>query len=142
MPASSVVRPQGAVQVPPLASAISTELQVVPQGWPQPAGFDLGDLPAGARLHRRPGASPYDVVLAFCPDAARLRSRWPVLHARTTPAGALWIAWPKRSSGVRTDLEENIVRGYALTHGRVDVKVCAVDEVWSGLKHVIRLADR
>jgi hypothetical protein len=60
----------------------------------------------------------------------------------TTSAGALWIAWPKRSSGVRTDLNENAIRDYALAHGRVDVKVCAIDETWSGLKHVIRLADR
>jgi hypothetical protein len=71
-----------------------------------------------------------------------LVTRWPVLHPLTTPAGALWIAWPKRSSGLRTDLDENVVREFALAHGRVDVKVCAIDEVWSGLKHVIRKADR
>jgi hypothetical protein len=107
-----------------------------------PAAFDLGEVPPGVTVHRRPGRGPYDVVLCFCPDSARLRARWPVLHARTTPAGALWIAWPKRSSGVPTDLDENVVRDHALAHGRVDVKVCAVDEVWSGLKHVVRVADR
>jgi hypothetical protein len=107
-----------------------------------PAGFSLGELPADVVLHRRAGPGPYDVVLCFCPDAARLHRRWPVLHGRTTPAGALWIAWPKRSAGLATDLDENAVRDYALGHGRVDVKVCAVDEVWSGLKHVIRTSDR
>ena len=107
-----------------------------------PAGFDLPDLPDGVRLERRAGAGPYDVVLCFCPDAARLSGRWPALHPRTTPAGALWVAWPKRSSGVPTDLDGNRVREFVLAHGRVDVKVCAIDEVWSGLKNVIRKGDR
>jgi hypothetical protein len=102
----------------------------------------LDGLPEDVRLTRRLGPGPYDVILCFCPDAARLAARWPVLHPRTTPAGALWIAWPKRSSGLRTDLDENVIREYALAHGRVDVKVCAVDDVWSGLKHVIPKADR
>lgn len=65
-----------------------------------------------------------------------------MLHPLTTQAGALWIAWPKRTSGVCTDLNENIIREFALGHGRVDVKVCAVDDVWSALKHVIRKANR
>jgi hypothetical protein len=106
-------------------------------GAPEP--FEIEGLPDGVVLD---GGPPYDVVLCFCPDQARLRSRWPVLHPLTTPAGSLWIAWPKRSSGVRTDLDENVIREHALAHGRVDVKVCAVDEVWSGLKNVIRKADR
>jgi hypothetical protein len=107
-----------------------------------PDGFDLGELPDGVRLSRRLGAGPYDVIVCFCPDRARLLARWPVLHPRTTVAGALWIAWPKRSSGVPTDLNEHVVRDFALTHGRVDVKVCAIDEVWTGFKHVIRKVDR
>jgi hypothetical protein len=107
-----------------------------------PDGFDLGDLPGGVTVHRRAGASPYDVVLCFCPDADRLRTRWAALHGRTTPAGSLWVAWPKRASGVRTDLNEHVIREHALANGRVDVKVCAIDDVWSGLKNVIRTADR
>jgi hypothetical protein len=103
-----------------------------------PDGFAID----GVRPAKRPGKGPYDVILCFCPDRARLVRRWPVLHRLTTPAGALWIAWPKRSSGVRTDLDENVVRDHALEHGRVDVKVCAIDETWSGLKHVIRITDR
>jgi hypothetical protein len=107
-----------------------------------PAVFTLGELPADVTVVRRAGSGPYDVIMCFCPDTARLRARWPTLHGRTTPAGSLWIAWPKRASGVPTDLDENIIRGYALANGRVDVKVCAVDDTWSGLKHVIRKADR
>jgi hypothetical protein len=107
-----------------------------------PAGFALDPLPDAVTVHRRATPGPYDVILCFCPSAARLATRWPVLHPLTTPAGALWIAWPKRSSGLATDLDENVVRDFALAHGRVDVKVCAIDDVWSGLKHVVRVADR
>jgi hypothetical protein len=106
-----------------------------------PGDFTL-DLPDGVRLVRRAGPGPYDVILCFCPDLARLVRRWAVLHPLTTTAGSLWIAWPKRAAGIPTDLDENVVRDHALANGRVDVKVCAVDETWSGLKHVIRKADR
>jgi hypothetical protein len=104
-----------------------------------PGSFEIEGLPDGVAFD---GGPPYDVVVCFCPDQARLAARWGALHPLTTPAGSLWIAWPKRSSGVPTDLDENVIREYALAHGRVDVKVCAVDEVWSGLKNVIRKADR
>ena len=106
-----------------------------------PSGFDL-DVPPGVQMSRRTGTGPYDVILCFCPDRARLVRRWPVLHPLTTVAGALWIAWPKRASGLQTDLDENVVREHALANGRVDVKVCAVDHTWSGLKHVVRTRDR
>jgi hypothetical protein len=107
-----------------------------------PKGFVIDDLPPGVVASHRAGDGPYDVILCFCRDRAQLERRWPVMHARTTPAGALWIAWPKRASGVSTDLDENVVRGHALASGRVDVKVAAIDEVWSGLKNVIRRSDR
>jgi hypothetical protein len=108
-----------------------------------PAGFTIDGLPTTVRPRLRlAGSDPYDVIVCFCLDRARLRTRWPVLHGRTTSAGSLWIAWPKRASGVATDLDENVVREYGLAHGRVDVKVCAIDQTWSGLKHVIRRADR
>ena len=108
-----------------------------------PADLPL-ELPSGTVVHRRVSRAggEYEVIVCFCPGVERLTRRWPVLHPLTPPGGALWIAWPKRSSGVRTDLDENAIREYALTHGRVDVKVCAIDDVWSGLKNVIRRADR
>src|SRR4051812_33174662 len=107
-----------------------------------PTAFTLADVPGDVVLHRRLSPGLYDVILCFCPDLARLRGRWPVLHRLTPPAGALWVAWPKRSSGLARDLDERAVREYALANGRVDVKVCAVDDTWSGLKHVIRVKDR
>lgn len=107
-----------------------------------PAGFDLVDLPPGVTLHRRPGRVAYDIVLLFAPDRAALDSRFLPLVGRTAVDGGLWVAWPKRASGVRTDLDENVVRGVGLAAGLVDTKVCAIDATWSGLRLVRRLRDR
>jgi hypothetical protein len=105
-----------------------------------PPGFDLG--PLDALVHQRQGTSPYDVGLLFAPERRRLERQWDALHRAVTPSGRLWVAWPKRSSGVPTDLDENVVRAHGLAHGRVDVKVCAIDQTWSGLCFVVRLTDR
>jgi hypothetical protein len=83
-----------------------------------------------------------DIVLLFCKDRARLDKRLRAAVDRTVTNGMVWVCWPKKSSGVRTDLTENVVRDVALATGVVDVKVAAVDETWSGLKLVRRLADR
>ena len=107
-----------------------------------PADFAVEGLPSGTSVARRAGRTPYDVVLMFCPDRARLTKRLPVLLARTATAGMIWTAWPKRSSGVSTDLDENGIRELALPLGVVDVKVCAIDATWSGLKLVRRLSSR
>ena len=107
----------------------------------QPPETNLGSWDCAAR-HTRAGKGRYDVVLAFAPDLATLRSRFaPALAATTTP-GRLWVCWPKRSSGVATDLTENIVRELGLAEGIVDIKVCAIDDTWSGLAFVRRLRDR
>lgn len=102
-----------------------------------PSGFAL-DCPH----HTRAGRAPYDVVLLFCPTLADLDHNWANAAARVTAAGALWIAWPKKSSGVPTDLSDTAVRDHALAHGLVDVKVAAIDTTWSGLKMVRRRSDR
>jgi len=107
-----------------------------------PDGLPLEPLPEGVTPQRRPGREPYDVVLLFTADAARLHARWPALVPRVSTAGRLWVCWPKRSSGVATDLTETVVRDFGLAQGLVDVKVCAVDATWSGLAFVRRLADR
>jgi hypothetical protein len=109
-----------------------------------PAGFVIEGLPEGVVPLGRLGRAPtqYDVIVAFCPDRARLVKRLPVLLPRTTTAGMIWVGWPKRASGVPTDLDDNGIRELALPLGVVDVKVCAIDATWSGLKLVRRLANR
>lgn len=107
-----------------------------------PDGFAIEGLPAGTTVVRRAGRTSYDVVLAFCPDRSRLTKRLPVLLGKAVTAGMIWIAWPKRSSGVPTDLDENGIRELALPLGVVDVKVAAIDATWSGLKLVRRLSNR
>jgi hypothetical protein len=98
-----------------------------------PPGFELG-----APHHVRAGRDGYDVQLVFCADSAALRRRWESAVRRSTERGAVWVAWPKKSSGVPTDLTEDRVRDHALPQGWVDVKVCAVDGTWSALKLVRR----
>ena len=80
--------------------------------------------------------------MLFTKSRAELARRFPEIAEGLNPAGMLWVSWPKKSSGVPTDLNENIVRAIGLKAGLVDVKVCAVTEVWSGLKFVRRLKDR
>jgi hypothetical protein len=103
----------------------------------------LGELPPGvtARAVGR-GAGPYDVIVCFARSVKDLAGDFPALRARLDPSGGLWIGWPKKSSGVATDLTEGEVRGRGLALGLVDNKVCAIDEIWSGLRFVVRLADR
>src|SRR5205807_10431565 len=80
--------------------------------------------------------------MMFTKSSSELSTTFAELAGRLAPAGMLWVSWPKKSSGVRTDLDENVVRNIGLDAGLVDVKVCAVTEVWSGLKFVRRLKDR
>ncbi|HET6449538.1 MAG TPA: DUF3052 domain-containing protein [Conexibacter sp.] len=109
-----------------------------------PPTFDaaLGALPDGVAKPRTALHGPLDLVVAFFLERRRLEQRLPRLIAALDPAGALWIAWPKRASGVETDLTENVVRELGLAAGVVDVKVCAIDATWSGLKLVVRVKDR
>jgi hypothetical protein len=86
--------------------------------------------------------APLDFAMIFVKTAAELKKQFPLFAKRLAPAGILWISWPKKASGVATDLTENEVRKVGLDAGLVDVKVCAVNEIWSGLKFVIRLKDR
>jgi hypothetical protein len=112
-----------------------------------PDGFDLDpELEvAGARVVRRLPATA-DVTLTFHTTLAGLTARLPVLFERTSTAGMVWVCWPKKAAqkafGIASDLDENLVRELGLRLGFVDVKVAAVDDTWSGLKFVRRLADR
>jgi hypothetical protein len=108
-----------------------------------PDGFEkaLEPLPDGVRL-RVQARAPQDVILFFVTRVAELERRFDALARAITPSGGLWVAWPKQTARVATDLREGVVRDVGLSHGLVDNKVCAVDEVWSGLRFVVRVADR
>ena len=109
-----------------------------------PAEVDLGDLGAASVVRRLPRAA--DVTLTFQVEHAALARRFPQLVERTVPDGMIWVCWPKKSAqkalGPVSDLDENVVRDLGLSIGVVDVKVAAIDDTWSGLKFVRRLADR
>lgn len=99
-----------------------------------PEGF----LPGVERVSE----GPADVIVAFHASRAELERQLPSLRALMTPAAGLWIAWPKRASGVATDVTEDVVRSLGLAARLVDNKVCAIDDTWSALRLVIRRADR
>jgi hypothetical protein len=104
-----------------------------------PDGFELA-APTTSRLPKQAA-----VTLTFQTSAAELERRLPTLVDHTETAGMVWVCWPKKAArklGYETDLDDNLVREIGLAAGVVDVKVCAIDEVWSGLKFVRRLADR
>ena len=108
-----------------------------------PEGFEktLQGLPEGVRLSRR-AAGRFDVIVLFAGRAAELARRFGRLAERLDMAGGLWVAWPKKSSGVASDVGEAVVRQTGLAGGLVDNKICAVDETWSALRFVYRLQDR
>jgi len=123
-------------------------------GAPDGFGALLEPLPDGARVEAGapaagaagavlpgpvlPGTGPFDVIVFFTVEQAELAGRLSELRARMAPAAGLWIAWPKRASRVPTDITEDVIREIALPTGLVDNKVCAIDQVWSGLRLVIR----
>jgi hypothetical protein len=109
-----------------------------------PDGFaeTLGILPQGTTLQTDGEGQPCQVVVFFTTERADLARSLANLRTQIVPEGGLWIAWPKRTAGVVTDLTEDVVRTLALAHRLVDNKVCAIDDTWSGLRLVIRLSDR
>ena len=108
-----------------------------------PDGFraTLGELPDGVRVKAR-ATGPLDVIVFFVTRRAELERRFERLETAMTPAAGFWVAWPKRASGVETDMTEDVAREIALERGLVDNKVCAIDETWSGLRLVRRLRER
>jgi hypothetical protein len=86
--------------------------------------------------------APFDCALAFAESASELRAMFTKLEPKLAQDGMIWIAWRKKAAGVKTDLDENLVRNIGLDTGLVDVKVCAIDVTWSGLKFVRRVRDR
>jgi hypothetical protein len=138
----SDARPAGYSSTPLVGKlGIKPDARLALIGAPADFARTLGELPAGVTVRRRATQS-LDVIVAFCVRRVELERRLPRLKAALQPAGGLWVAWPKRASGVATELTEGIVRELGLSAGLVDNKVCAIDATWSGLRFVIPVRDR
>jgi hypothetical protein len=99
------------------------------------------NLPEDVVLSSTP-RSHLDFAILFVKSETQLQQKFPHLSTKLKPNGMLWVAWPKKSSGVVSDLTFNNVQAIGLAAGLVDTKICAIDDVWSGLKFVFRLRDR
>lgn len=121
----------GTPQLKKLGIGAGTRLDVIGR----PAGWSFEIEPTEASWVDE---GPVDVVLAFTPTAADVARLVPLLGERIRPAGAIWIAWPRKAAGHVSDVSENLLRDVALPLGLVDVKVAAIDSDWSGLKIVWR----
>jgi hypothetical protein len=102
---------------------------------------DLGELPPKTKLVTNL-TEGLDVIVWFTDAAKGIENRFAILANKLVSSGSLWVAWPKKSSGVQTDLSFDVVQHAGLDCGLVDVKICAIDEIWSGLKFVYRVKDR
>jgi hypothetical protein len=118
-------------------------LDRAPDAWKGAWPAAYGALPDGVTVTTKlPRARQAEVVLSFHTEAGALKARLPSLANAILPDGSVWISWPKKAAKVPTDVTEDVVRDLALAAGLVDVKVCAIDEIWSGLKLVYRTKDR
>lgn len=114
-----------------------------PKGFGDSLDVPPGSLPDGVAIVRGlRGTRAFDVIVLFADSRASLVASFDSARGRMTQACGLWCCWPKRASGVATDLTEDVIREVALAAGLVDNKVCAIDETWSGLRVVIRVKDR
>jgi len=109
---------------------------------PPPDFVETLELPDKTKICSPTSRQPLDFALLFVGSKQALAKKFSVVAARLKPDGMLWVSWPKKASPIKSDLTEDVVRELGLSEGLVDVKVCAVDEVWSGLKFVFRLKDR
>ena len=125
----------------PKKLGLKDNLRVTFVGLPSDVESDLEEA-LSACVIVKDGRGPLDFAMVFSARQANLKAEFPRLTRRLSPAGMLWVSWPKKSSGVSTDMNENDVRRIGLEAGLVDVKVCAVTDVWSGLKFVRRASDR
>ena len=114
----------------------------VPETLPQLSGYDAFAACKQPQTWRGVSGGPYDLIHLFEKQADSLEKHMPRLKFLLQPAGMVWVSWPKKASKVPTTVTEDVVRRLALQNGLVDIKVCAVDEVWSGLKLVIPVKDR
>ncbi|HWB88667.1 MAG TPA: DUF3052 domain-containing protein [Acidimicrobiia bacterium] len=104
--------------------------------------FDLGDLPDDVEVNRDSDATPSDIYLIFADRSDEAQRAFERVVTSLPPDGAIWFAWPKKSSDKQSDLDENALRELFLPSGMVDNKVCSIDETWSGLRFVVRKENR
>jgi hypothetical protein len=123
----------------PKKLGIKEQFRVALLELPADVGAELKSALAGCHIAK---AGPVDFAMIFVKSARELKKQFPRFSKLLGPSGMLWVSWPKKASGVASDLDENEVRRIGLEAGLVDVKVCAVNETWSGLKFVIRVKDR
>lgn len=109
-----------------------------------PRGFEkeLGKLPPGVSVSSGRLAKAVDIIMLFVESEKILKREFSKLAGKLVPNGMIWVAWPKKSSGVQTDLSFEVVQQVGLQAGLVDIKICAVNDIWSGLKFVYRVKDR
>jgi len=125
----------------PKKLGIKEQFRVMLLDMPSDVKAELKTTLAACRI-AKDGQGPLDFAMIFVKSAAELKRKFSQVSKQLAPAGMLWVSWPKKASGVATDLGEHEVRNIGLEIGLVDVKVCAVNDVWSGLKFVIRVKDR
>jgi hypothetical protein len=123
----------------PQKLGIKPQFRVALHDMPADVQVELKNVLASCNVAK---GEPVDFAMIFVKTAGELKKHFSGFAKQLAPAGMLWVSWPKKASGVATDLNENEVRKIGLEAGLVDVKVCAVNEVWSGLKFVIRVKDR
>ena len=125
----------------PKKLGIKTGFRVWLANAPAEVRAELREALAECEMKTKPGDT-LDFAMLFTKSRVELAREFARIAKLLAPAGMLWVSWPKKSSGVASDLDESLVRGIGLDAGLVDVKVCAVTEVWSGLKFVRRVKDR
>jgi hypothetical protein len=123
----------------PQKLGIKEQFRVALLGLPGDVKVELKSALGGCHVAK---GGPLDFAMIFVKTSAELKEHFPRFAKQLAPAGMVWVSWPKKTSGLTSDLNENEVRRIGLEAGLVDVKVCAVSEIWSGLKFVIRLKDR
>ncbi|NVJ45706.1 MAG: DUF3052 domain-containing protein [Cytophagia bacterium] len=128
----------------PLLKKLGIKEGFVMKVYEEPSTYwdQLGPLPENVQVNPENQPNEVDFIHYFCKSADKLKAEILQLKSLLKKTGTLWISWPKKSSKVPTDLSDMVVRTTGLEAGLVDVKVCAVDEIWSGLKFVYRVADR
>jgi Protein of unknown function (DUF3052) len=125
----------------PKKLGIKNNFRVCFHNLPKDVGTELKESLSGCTVLRKP-AEPLDFVMLFTNRKDELLKQLPIHSKHLAPAGMLWVSWPKKSSGIACDMKENDIRAIGLAAGLVDVKVCAVNDVWSGLKFVIPVKNR